>query len=131
MCSSDLPIGLAEDKLDQLIIDKLSLSAGPLDLDDWQELMRKIRHPEHEVTIAFVGKYVDHRDAYKSVYESLDHAGFSKSTRVLIKRIEAEELERQGPEMLLSGVDGVLVPGGFGMRGIEGKIQAKIGRAHV
>jgi CTP synthase len=120
----EVPIGLAEDKLDQLIIDKLSLPAGPLDLDDWQELMRKIRVPEHEVTIAVVGKYIEHRDAYKSIYESLDHAGFSKSTRVLIKRIEAEDLEQQGPEMLLSGVDGLLVPGGFGMRGIEGKIQA-------
>ncbi|MCA9067184.1 MAG: CTP synthetase, partial [Planctomycetaceae bacterium] len=61
---------------------------------------------------------------YKSIYESLDHAGFEHSSRVIIKRIEAEELAEQGPEMLLSGVDGILVPGGFGMRGIEGKIEA-------
>ena len=120
----EVPLGLVEDGLDQLIVDKLSLPAGALDMDDWQELMRSIRHPEHEVTIAVVGKYIDHRDAYKSIYESLDHAGFSRSTRVLIKRIEAEELEEQGPELLLSGVDGILIPGGFGMRGIEGKVQA-------
>ncbi|HVS19818.1 MAG TPA: CTP synthase, partial [Planctomycetota bacterium] len=71
-----------------------------------------------------VGKYIDHRDAYKSIYESLDHAGFAHSARVLVKRIEAEELEEQEPELLLGGVDGILVPGGFGMRGIEGKVRA-------
>ncbi|MCH7990027.1 MAG: CTP synthase [Planctomycetes bacterium] len=120
----EVPLGLAEHGLDQLIIEKLGLKAGPLDLDDWQGLMQSIRNPEHEVTIAVVGKYVDHRDAYKSIYESLDHAGFEHSARILVKRIEAEDLEQQGPEMLLSGVDGILVPGGFGMRGTEGKIEA-------
>ena len=120
----EVPIGLAENKLDELIIEKLGLNAGPLHLDDWQELMGRIRNPEQEVTIAVVGKYIDHRDAYKSIYEALDHAGFAHSARVLVKRIEAEELEEQGPEMLLGGVDGILVPGGFGMRGIEGKIHA-------
>src|SRR5262249_48630680 len=63
-------------------------------------------------------------DAYKSIYEALDHAGIAHATRVIVKRVESEELERQGPEVVLSGVDGVLVPGGFGMRGIEGKIDA-------
>jgi len=120
----EVPVGLADDDLDQLIIEKLRLEAGPLDLDDWRELMHRIRNPEHEVTIAVVGKYIDHRDAYKSIYEALDHAGFAHATRVLIKRIEAEELEEQGPEVLLRGVDGILVPGGFGMRGSEGKIEA-------
>jgi CTP synthase len=93
-------------------------------MDDYRELVHRIRNPRKEVTIAVVGKYIDHIDAYKSIYESLDHAGFSHSTQVIVKRIEAEELEQQGPELLLKGVDGVLVPGGFGMRGIEGKIQA-------
>jgi CTP synthase len=120
----EVPLGLAENKLDQLIVDKLQLNAKPLDLDDWRELMGRIRQPEHEVTIAVVGKYIDHRDAYKSIYESLNHAGFAHSARVLVKRIEAEDLEEQGPEMLLGGVDGILVPGGFGMRGIEGKVEA-------
>lgn len=120
----EVPIGLAEHGLDQLIIKKLGLPLGPLNLDDWQELMNRIRNPEHEVTIAVVGKYIEHIDAYKSIYESLDHAGFNHSARVLIKRVEAEDLEEQGPEMLLSGVDGILVPGGFGMRGTEGKVEA-------
>jgi len=119
----EVPLGLVEHNLDQLIVDKLHLDAGPLMLDDWKDLMQRIRNPEHEVTIAVVGKYIDHRDAYKSIYESLDHAGFAHSARVLVKRIEAEELEKQGPEMLLGGVDGILVPGGFGMRGIEGKVE--------
>ena len=120
----EVPLGLVEDGLDELIVDKLHLKAGRLQIDDWRELLRNIRNPDHEVTIAVVGKYIDHRDAYKSIYEALDHAGFAHSARVLVKRVEAEELEEQGPEMLLSGVDGILVPGGFGMRGIEGKVQA-------
>jgi CTP synthase len=120
----EVPMGLAEHHLDDLIVQKLGLSCGPLQMDDWQDLMRRIRHPEQEVTIAVVGKYIDHRDAYKSVYEALDHAGFAHSARVLVKRIEAEELETQDPELLLAGVDGILVPGGFGMRGVEGKVQA-------
>jgi len=120
----EVPAGLAEHRLDQLIVDRLKLNAGPLEMDDWQKLMQRIRNPQHEVTVAVVGKYIDHRDAYKSIYESLDHAGFAHSARVLVKRIEAEELENQDPEMLLSGVDGILVPGGFGMRGTEGKIEA-------
>jgi len=120
----EVPLGLAEHGLDDLIIEKLGLTAGPLEMDDWQDLMRGIRNPEKEVTIAVVGKYIEHRDAYKSIYEALDHAGFAHSTRVLVKRIEAEELAVQGPEMLLGGVDGILVPGGFGMRGVEGKVQA-------
>ena len=120
----EVPLGLVEHHLDQLIIEKLGLQAGPLEMDDWRRLMQKIRHPEHEVTIAVVGKYIDHRDAYKSIYEALDHAGFAHSARILVKRIEAEDLEEQEPEMLLSGIDGLLVPGGFGNRGIEGKIEA-------
>jgi CTP synthase len=120
----EVPMGLAEHHLDDLIVQKLGLSCGPLQMDDWQDLMRRIRHPEQEVTIAVVGKYIDHRDAYKSIYEALDHAGFAHSTRVLVKRIEAEELETQDPDSLLGGVDGILVPGGFGMRGVEGKVQA-------
>jgi CTP synthase len=120
----EVPLGLVENGLDQLIVDKLGLSARPIDMSEWQELLHKVRNPEHEVTIAVVGKYIQHKDAYKSIYEALDHAGIAHSARVLVKRIEAEDLERQGPESLLSGVDGVLVPGGFGMRGIEGKIDA-------
>lgn len=120
----EVPVGLVEHQLDDLIIEKLNITAGPLELDDYHDLIHRIRNPRHEVKIAVVGKYIDHRDAYKSIYESLDHAGFQHSTRVIVKRVEAEELERQGADALLGGIDGVLVPGGFGMRGIEGKIQA-------
>jgi len=120
----EVPLGLAEHGLDRLIVEKLNIDAGPLEMDDWQELMNRVRNPEHEVTIAVVGKYIDHKDAYKSIYEALDHAGFAHSARILVKRIEAEELEQQGAEMFLRGVDGILVPGGFGMRGTEGKIEA-------
>ncbi|MCA9025553.1 MAG: CTP synthase [Planctomycetaceae bacterium] len=120
----EVPLGLVEHKLDKLIINKLGLPLNDLQIDDWRSLMQRIRHPERDVTIAVVGKYIDHFDAYKSIYESLDHAGFEHSARVIIKRIEAEEIERQSPEALLKGVDGLLVPGGFGKRGIEGKLQA-------
>lgn len=120
----EVPLGLVDHGLDELIIEKLGMQAGPLQLDDYRQLIHRIRNPRHEVTIAVVGKYIEHRDAYKSIYESLDHAGFSHSTRVIAKRVEAEDLERQGAEALLKGVDGILVPGGFGMRGIEGKVLA-------
>ncbi len=120
----EVPEGLVEHDLDQLIVDKLGLDAMQLDISEWREMLHRLRNPEHEVRIAVVGKYIEHHDAYKSIYESLDHAGIAHSTRISVTRIEAEELETQGPELLLSGVDGILVPGGFGMRGIEGKVQA-------
>jgi CTP synthase len=120
----EVPLGLVEHGLDEMILDKLGMSAPPCEMDDWGELIRRIRHPEHEVSIAVVGKYIEHRDAYKSIYEALDHAGFAHNSRVIVKRIEAEELERADAAPLLAGVDGILVPGGFGMRGVEGKIQA-------
>ncbi|QDT85688.1 CTP synthase [Gimesia chilikensis] len=120
----EVPQGLADDGLDKLIIRKLQIDAEPLDLTNWRTLLNRVKNPEHEVTIAVVGKYIDHKDAYKSIYESLFHAGFHHNTRILLKRIEAEEVERQGAEKLLSNVDGILVPGGFGKRGIEGKIAS-------
>ena len=93
--------------------------------------MHRLRNPQHEVTIAVVGKYSEHRDAYKSIYEALDHAGVAHRTRVRVERIHSEAVEREGPESLLSGVDGILVPGGFGERGIEGKIDAvRFAREH-
>ena len=120
----EVPLGLAEHKLDRLILDKLGLQCGELNLDDWKDLLHRIRHPQHDVTIAVVGKYIEHRDAYKSIYESLIHAGFAHSARVIFKQIEAEDFTSRDPEELLAGVDGLLVPGGFGYRGIEGKIRA-------
>jgi CTP synthase len=120
----EVPISLSENQLDELIVQKLGLRAKPLDISDWRELLERIRNPAHEVTIAVVGKYIRHHDAYKSIYEALDHGGLANKTRVSVRKVDAEELERDGPEKALADCDGILVPGGFGDRGIEGKIEA-------
>lgn len=120
----EVPISLVDHGLDELIVRKLGLKAGEPDLDDWRDLLHRLRNPKHEISIAVVGKYAEHRDAYKSIYESLDHAGISNRTRIRLLRIHSETVEREGPERTLAGVDGVLVPGGFGERGIEGKVDA-------
>ncbi|MEM1062298.1 MAG: CTP synthase, partial [Planctomycetota bacterium] len=108
----EIPISLAEDGIDQTIVNKLRLDAARLKLDAWQELCDRIRNPRTEVTIAVVGKYIEHYDAYKSIYEALAHAGFAHNARVIIRRIEAEDLEHKPAEQVLAGVDGILVPGG-------------------
>jgi CTP synthase len=120
----EVPLSLADNRLDELIVEKLRLRARPLELDDWRAMLQRVIDPDHEVTIAVVGKYITYQDAYKSIYEALDHAGIALSARVAVRRIEAEEIEREGAERALSGVDGVLVPGGFGYRGIGGKVEA-------
>ncbi|MBC8875392.1 MAG: CTP synthase [Planctomycetes bacterium] len=120
----EVPLSLVENGLDELIVKKLNLKADTLDLDDWRDLIHRLRNPVREVSIAVVGKYAEHLDAYKSIYESLDHAGMQHESRVRIGKIRSEDIEKQGPERTLSGYDGVLVPGGFGDRGIEGKIRA-------
>ena len=120
----EVPLGLVEHGLDKLIVDKLGLKAAPLDMSVWESLLHRVRNPEHEVTIAVIGKYMQHKDAYKSLYEALDHAGIAHSARIIVNRIEAEDLQQGDPEALLANADGILVPGGFGMRGIEGKIDA-------
>ena len=120
----EVPLSLVSNGLDDLIVKRLNLKAEPLEISDWREMVDRVIHPDTEVTIAVVGKYMKHRDAYKSVYESLDHAGIANRARVVVRRIEAEEFGRDGAAGVLAGVDGLLVPGGFGMRGIEGKIEA-------
>ena len=120
----EVPMSLVEHGMDELIVRKLGLKAGPLNLDHWRDLLHRLRNPEHEISIAVVGKYAEHRDAYKSIYEALDHAGVHHRAQVRIQRIHSEAVEREGPERLLAGVDGILVPGGFGERGIEGKVDA-------
>jgi CTP synthase len=120
----EVPLSLVNNGLDELIVKRLGLKAGPLEISDWRQLVDRVKQPKSEVTIAVVGKYIKHRDAYKSIYESLDHAGISHQARVIVRRVEAEEISNQGAEALLGGADGILVPGGFGMRGIEGKIEA-------
>ena len=127
----EVPLSLVTNGLDEILVKRLHLKASPLDLTAWREMVERIMHPKHEVRIAVVGKYMKHRDAYKSVYEALDHAGIANRTRVLVVRVEAEQVEGRGADALLGGVDGILVPGGFGMRGIEGKIEAiRFARTH-
>src|SRR5262249_32357768 len=120
----EVPLSLVENKLDELIVEKLGLRARALEISDWRQLLQRILNPTSEVTIAVVGKYIKHHDAYKSVYEALDHAGIALSCRVAVRKVEAEEIEREGADRVLGGVDGLLVPGGFGHRGISGKIEA-------
>jgi CTP synthase len=120
----EVPLSLSQNKLDELIVEKLNLRAAPLDISDWTAMLYRVFNPAHEVTIAVVGKYIKYQDAYKSIYESLDHAGIALHSRVVVRRVESEEIEREGPERVLGGVDGVLVPGGFGYRGIAGKVEA-------
>ncbi len=120
----EVPLSLVENGLDELIVRRLRLDAGPLDMEDWREWLHRLRNPKYEISIAVVGKYAEHFDAYKSIYEALDHAGVHHETQVRVGRIQSEQIERDGPERLLAGYDGILVPGGFGERGIEGKIEA-------
>jgi CTP synthase len=120
----EVPVSLVENKLDDLIIEKLHLKARPLDLSAWREMLQRVKNPLHEITVGVVGKYIKHNDAYKSIYEALDHAGIAHQTRVVVRKIEAEEVEREGAERVLSGLDGVLIPGGFDYRGSSGKIDA-------
>ncbi len=119
----EVPLSLVENGLDELIVRQLGFSTGTVDLDDWRDLLHKLRNPEHELSIAVVGKYAEHRDAYKSIYEAIDHAGIANRAQIRIQPIQSGAIERDGPEQLLAGFDGVIVPGGFGERGIEGKIE--------
>jgi CTP synthase len=120
----EVPLSLVDNELDKFIVDKLGLSTPDPDLDDWRELLQRLRNPSHEISIAVVGKYAEHNDAYKSIYEALDHGGIAHRSRIRIGRIRSEDVEAEGPEKVLSGYDGLLVPGGFGERGIEGKVAA-------
>lgn len=121
-----LPLELHQQGLDDIVVQHLGLEskAKAADLHEWERVAESYRHPESNITIGMVGKYIDLADSYKSLSEALKHAGIQTRTRVNIEYIDSEEVERQGAEKLLSHVDAVLVPGGFGKRGIEGKILA-------
>jgi CTP synthase len=120
----EVPQMLAEQGLDRILLDRLGLAATVLRLDDYHELLGRIRNPRGQVEVALVGKYVQLGDAYKSVYEALSHGGFEASAKVRTRRVQAEDVTRDNVDSLLSGVHGLVVPGGFGSRGIEGKIEA-------
>ena len=117
------PRELHEQGLDDIIAKRFSLDLPPADLSDWDRIVAALESPENKVSIGFVGKYVDHSDAYKSLNEALDHAGIHTRTKVNIVRIDSDSIEADGTECL-QGLDAILVPGGFGSRGIEGKIAA-------
>jgi CTP synthase len=116
-----IPLLLNEQGLDDIVVDKLRLDVPKADLSEWQDVVDALFHPVDEVTIAIVGKYVDHLDAYKSLNEALIHAGIHTRHKVKIQYIDSEVIEEQGVEPL-KDVDAILVPGGFGERGVEGKI---------
>jgi CTP synthase len=120
----EVPVDLVKAGLDDLIVDHLGLPTDQVtDLDDWHEMIERIKAIDEECEIALVGKYIELHDAYKSIYEALSHAGVKNGCKVKLRKISAEDLSQQGSSML-EGVDGVLVAPGFGDRGLEGKIQA-------
>ena len=119
-----VPLKLWKEGLDDIVVEKLRLDAGPLDLDEWEKMVHKIFSMTESVDVAIVGKYIQIVDAYKSIIESFTHAGVANDIHVNLKWVDAEKIEEDGPEKWLDSVDGILVPGGFGERGTEGKISA-------
>ncbi|MFW5915508.1 MAG: CTP synthase [Planctomycetota bacterium] len=121
----EVPFIFIDEGLDDLILERLDLQPPhERDISAWETILRNIRHPQREVDIAVVGKYGELQDAYKSIYEAIDHGGIANHAEVNITRVISEEVQEKGAATLLGGVDGILVPGGFGGRGVEGKIQA-------
>jgi len=118
-----VPRVLHEMGLDQLIVERFNLEAGPADLSEWDRVFEAEQNPEQEITIAMVGKYMELLDAYKSLIEALNNAGLKTRTKVNMTYVDSEDIERDGTDAL-EGVDGIVVPGGFGERGVEGKISA-------
>jgi CTP synthase len=120
----ELPLMLQKEGMDDLVVEMLDLKAPANPKNIWTEIVRRIKSPRHEISIGVVGKYIELQDAYKSVYESITHGAIANNAKVNIVRIDAEALETKGGTAVLEGLDGILVPGGFGERGIEGKIAA-------
>jgi CTP synthase len=118
-----IPLLLHEQQLDNIVVEKMHIDAGPSDLGEWEQVVRDAGHREGRVTVAMVGKYVELTESYKSLSEALIHAGIHTLTNVDIKYVDSEKIEQQGTGVL-AGADAILVPGGFGERGVEGKIEA-------
>jgi len=119
----ELPLALKAENIDDLVIDHLQLDAPDSDMKEWHDVVHRLKAPSFKVEIGVVGKYIELQDAYKSVYESIIHAGISNDASVRIVRLDAEDIEKD-PAKHLSTLDGILIPGGFGDRGTEGKIAA-------
>ncbi len=124
-CIYEVPMMFHEEGLDELIAERLNIWSRAPDLATWQHVVARFKNPSRgSVKIGIVGKYVHLKDSYKSLHEALVHGGLNSECRVELEYIDSEQVEQQGPEALLSGLDAVLVPGGFGDRGTEGKIAA-------
>ena len=121
----DIPNMLYEEQLDDIVVEGFGLEdkVGEANLDDWLEVVDRTINTRHEVTVAMVGKYVEHHDAYKSLTEAIAHGGLRQRIKVNIRRLESDDLADNDLSQL-EGVDAILVPGGFGERGFEGKVNA-------
>jgi len=121
----EAPLKMRKESFDKIVLKKFGLEERDSDTSQWEEIVNRIKRPDDEVTIALVGKYVDLKDAYISINEALIHGGIANRLKVNIKRVDAEKLENGAkPDAYLDDVDGILIPGGFGERGVEGKINA-------
>ena len=120
----ECPLMLQAEKLDDIVCSQLALDVPPADMTPWRKFVDRIINPKKHVKIALVGKYTDHKDAYKSIIESITHAAAAADCHVKIEEVDAENLEKDDLGMKLGSVSGILVPGGFGERGVEGKIAA-------
>ncbi|HCN30961.1 MAG TPA: CTP synthetase [Verrucomicrobiales bacterium] len=120
----EVPLKLHEQRFDDRVCKVLHIESPQPDLSKWRHFVQRIIHPTHHVRIGVVGKYIELQDAYKSIYESLTHAGAASDCKVDIVKVDAEAIEKGGPDLYLNGLQGILIPGGFGDRGTEGKIAA-------
>jgi CTP synthase len=123
-CVYEVPITFEREGFARLVLERLGLPGAPPQLNDWEEMVEWVKHPEHEVTIAIVGKYTENGDAYISVAEAVRHGGIHNHCKVNIRWLEAADIEEGNTETALGDADGIIVTGGFGSRGIEGKIRA-------
>ena len=120
----EMPVQLHDEGLDEKIIKLLNIWTRQPQLDEWKALVENVKNPKSEVKIAIVGKYTELKESYKSLHEALIHGGIANKAKVSLEYVEAENISKQGGEALLAEVDGILVPGGFGERGTDGKIKA-------
>ena len=120
----EVPIVLSQEGLDDIILKQLNLRSGGRDISAWEELVHRIKNPKGEVVIGIVGKYVTFEDSYKSLNEALSHGGFGNQVKVVRRWVESDELDSANAATMLAGVDGILVPGGFGSRGTGGMVAA-------
>jgi CTP synthase len=120
----EVPLQLRQEGIDDRIVELLALQGDKKDLREWETIVKRVKHPGQNVTIGLVGKYIDLKEAYKSLCEALTHGGIANDAKVHICWVDSEDIESRGAAEMLKGMNGILVPGGFGIRGVEGKIAA-------